>query len=197
MFSGCENIININFIHFNTENITTMKGMFSYCKNLKNINLFAFNTKNVIDMSYMFYGCELLNNLDLLSFDFIMVKYIDNIFSYYKDLDLDNILIYYFDNKIINIIKSLKQDEMINTNNYLNEFEILPSDFAQNAEVFKLTILGEADSGKLKLLQALNIYKDNYDFYPFKLKYKNKIIRLDIWDYCRQAARYRSLVRIF
>ena len=54
MFSGCENIININFISFNTNYIENMKYMFYGCKNLKYLNLFSFNTKNVIDMSHMF-----------------------------------------------------------------------------------------------------------------------------------------------
>ena len=54
MFSGCGNIININFISFNTNNVENMKYMFYGCKNLKYLNLFSFNAKNVIDMSHMF-----------------------------------------------------------------------------------------------------------------------------------------------
>ena len=40
MFAGCENIINIKFIVFNSKYITNMKYMFGGCKNLKNINFF-------------------------------------------------------------------------------------------------------------------------------------------------------------
>ena len=39
MFAGCKNIININFIRFNTKSITNMKGMFLNCINLKNITI--------------------------------------------------------------------------------------------------------------------------------------------------------------
>ena len=69
MFAGCKNIININFISFNTKYITNMKYMFYQCENLKNVNLLSFNTKNVNDMSFMFYGCSNLTFLDLSSFD--------------------------------------------------------------------------------------------------------------------------------
>ena len=40
MFAGCENIININFISFNTKNITKMEYMFYGCKNLKKLKVF-------------------------------------------------------------------------------------------------------------------------------------------------------------
>ena len=50
MFSGCENIIDINFISFNTKNIKNMKYMFNKCINLKNVNLFCFDTRKVMDM---------------------------------------------------------------------------------------------------------------------------------------------------
>ena len=54
MFAGCENIININFINFNTKNVTDMKHMFSGCKNLKYLDLSKFNTENVVNMEGMF-----------------------------------------------------------------------------------------------------------------------------------------------
>ena len=58
MFRQYENIINIDFISFNTKLITNMKYMFYYCKNLKNINLSFFDTQNVKDMSWMFTFCK-------------------------------------------------------------------------------------------------------------------------------------------
>ena len=69
MFAGCENIIKINFIYFNTKYVTNMKYMFHRCKRLKSIDLFSFDTKIVTDMSDMFSYCENLNDLDLTSFD--------------------------------------------------------------------------------------------------------------------------------
>ena len=38
MFTGCENIININFKSFNTKNIMNMKYMFYDCTKLNNIS---------------------------------------------------------------------------------------------------------------------------------------------------------------
>ena len=69
MFSGCKNIIKINFSNFNSKTITYMKYMFHECENLEDINLFSFDTHNVTDMSYMFFGCKKLKYLDLTSFD--------------------------------------------------------------------------------------------------------------------------------
>ena len=54
MFAGCEKIININFIKFNTNYIKNMRYMFYGCTDLDNINLYSFNTINCIDMSHMF-----------------------------------------------------------------------------------------------------------------------------------------------
>ena len=68
MFAECENIININFIRFNTKNVRNMKYMFHSCQNLNKLNLFSFHTKNVIDMSDMFSYCIYLTSLDLTSF---------------------------------------------------------------------------------------------------------------------------------
>ena len=67
MFEGCKNLKNINFNKFNTKNVTTMQNMFSNCNDLKNIDLSGFNTKNVNDMSFMFSNCHNLKNLDFSS----------------------------------------------------------------------------------------------------------------------------------
>ena len=69
MFSGCSNIINIDFSSFNTQNVTNMCCMFYGCTNLAKIDFTSFNTKNVTDMSGMFYGCTSLTNIDLTSFN--------------------------------------------------------------------------------------------------------------------------------
>ena len=69
MFSGCSNLINIDFSSFNTQNVSSMYGMFYGCTNLINIDLTSFNTENVTDMSGMFYECSSLTNIDLTSFN--------------------------------------------------------------------------------------------------------------------------------
>ena len=60
MFGGCENIIEIKFLDFNTKYITSMNKMFYKCKNLKKIEFISFNTENIENMSDIFYGCSSL-----------------------------------------------------------------------------------------------------------------------------------------
>jgi len=68
MFAGCKNIININFISFNTKNVTNMSWMFADCCSLNNLEgIYKCDTKNVTNMSGMFYGCSSLNNLEGIS----------------------------------------------------------------------------------------------------------------------------------
>ena len=69
LFENCSNITNINFVYFNTKNVTDMSGMFNCCSKLANLDLSLFNTKNVTNMSYMFNECEELKYIDLTSFD--------------------------------------------------------------------------------------------------------------------------------
>ena len=56
-----------NFV-FNTEKVTTMKGMFSYCYGLTSLNLSGWDTGAVKDMSEMFKGCTHLETLTLGAF---------------------------------------------------------------------------------------------------------------------------------
>ena len=67
MFRGCINIIEINFLNFNSKYITNMQFMFYKCNRLKNIIFNNFDTINAQDMSYMFYNCSKLNNLSDIS----------------------------------------------------------------------------------------------------------------------------------
>ena len=67
MFAECANIININFIHFYTKDITSMECMFYNCTNLRYVNLFCFEIKNETNINEIFYGCDNLTNLDLSS----------------------------------------------------------------------------------------------------------------------------------
>ena len=57
MFTGCENIISINFISFNTKNINNMSYMFSGCKSLKNLpDISKWDTQKVNYMLGTFTG---------------------------------------------------------------------------------------------------------------------------------------------
>ena len=86
MFAGCEKIIDINFINFNTKKFTKMKCMFYGCKNLQKIK-FSFDTANVTDMSSMFSDCESLNNLpDISKWNTINVTDMNHMFYNCKSL---------------------------------------------------------------------------------------------------------------
>ena len=69
LFTGCDNIIDIDFSSFITHNVINMGYMFACCKNLTNIDLSYFNTKNVINMERMFNDCGNLTEIDLSSFN--------------------------------------------------------------------------------------------------------------------------------
>lgn len=58
LFARYKYLQSINFNNaFNTENVTTMKGMFSYCESLTDLDLSSFKTGKVTDMSSMF-ACD-------------------------------------------------------------------------------------------------------------------------------------------
>lgn len=178
MFAECANIININFIHFYTKDITSMKCMFYNCKNLRYINLFCFEIKKEINISEIFYGCDNLTNLDLSSFDnkYIKLKSEDKIqgISLFKDFEI----------------------YPLDCPNYNYSYKII---FVGNSEAKKTLIVYSA-------LNKCNVKKNDiidkisptlgFDYIPFIFKYKNEIFKLEVWDTCGQEA-YRSLIKSF
>ena len=68
MFYRCENIVDIDFSDFNTQNITDMSYMFAY-STFTSLDLRSFKTENVMNMSYMFYKVSSLTSLNLDSFN--------------------------------------------------------------------------------------------------------------------------------
>ena len=73
-FSNCSCLKYINFIGFNTENVTDMGYMFDWCCNLKKLDLSCFNTDRVTNMEYMFHNCRNLEYLNLKNFNTENVK---------------------------------------------------------------------------------------------------------------------------
>ena len=93
MFEGCNKLISLNLVNFNTQNVTDMSWMFYGCSSLSNLDLSNFNTQNVKYMYNMFYGCSSLSNLDLSNFNTQNVT--DMSFMFYgcsslSNLDLSN-----------------------------------------------------------------------------------------------------------
>ena len=67
--SNSHDIISIDFSHFDSSGVATMKYMFYNCQQLESINFSGFNTENLIDASSMFRGCSSLQSIDLSSFN--------------------------------------------------------------------------------------------------------------------------------
>ena len=97
-----------------------------------------------------------------------------------------------------------KTEENNSTNEISKDFEILSSDSAQYDYNYKIIIIGDsgvgktcltyrATSGEFREKMAATI---GFEYFPFVVKYKNKILKLEIWDTCGQEA-YRSLIKSF
>jgi len=84
------------------------------------------------------------------------------------------------------------------------DFEILSSDSAQYDYNYKIIIIGDSGVGKTCITYRATSgeFREKltatigFEFLPFVIKYKNKILKLEIWDTCGQEA-YRSLIKSF
>ena len=157
MFAECKNIININFISFNTNNVVNMKYMFYGCTKLKIINnLLCFNTSEVIDMSYMFYNCSNLTDLDLSSFNIKKVSNMSNMFNNCKKLKNLNM---YLDFSNVNNTES-----MFNQCNYLKNYYNISSCVIKDY----ITDIKNSDSENDDKNNSNNLNKFFFDFKKVK-----------------------------
>ena len=84
------------------------------------------------------------------------------------------------------------------------DFEILSSDSAQYDYNYKIIVIGDSGVGKTCLTYRATSgeFREKiaatigFEYFPFIVKYKNKILKLEIWDTCGQEA-YRSLIKSF
>ena len=63
MFNNCSSLKKIQFISFDTSEVTNMNSMFKGCNSLEYLDLSNFNTTKVTNMQLMFYGCDKLKNI--------------------------------------------------------------------------------------------------------------------------------------
>jgi len=86
-----------------------------------------------------------------------------------------------------------------------NEIEILPENFSKKPHfIFKVIVIGSSGVGKTCLtiralkgeFNALLNPTIGFEFLTMKLKYKNKIIALQIWDTCGQEV-FQSVISHF
>ena len=66
--SNVENITSIDFSHFNSLSVSSMKAIFYGCSSLESLNLSNFKTSSVTDMEAIFNGCSSLISLNLSNF---------------------------------------------------------------------------------------------------------------------------------
>ena len=82
-----------------------------------------------------------------------------------------------------------------------NNYEKLPQDYQKSDFNYKIIIIGDSGVGKTCLMnyatkgEFINKVSPTlgFDYNPFVLRYKEKVIKLEIWDTCGQEA-YRSLI---
>ena len=88
---------------------------------------------------------------------------------------------------------------MSNDNN--EHIEVLPEDHTKFDLVFKIIIIGNSGVGKscLSLKATKNVFNNEsqttlgVEFFTWNIMYKDKAIKLQIWDTCGQEI-YRSLI---
>ena len=80
-FGNCNNLVSLNLSVLDTSKVINVSGMFSYCNNLKSLDLSNFNTKEVINMGYFLSNCFNLISIDLSNFNTISVINMEYMFS--------------------------------------------------------------------------------------------------------------------
>ena len=96
------------------------------------------------------------------------------------------------------------KEEKMEEEKITNLCEILPQETAVYDYNYKLIIIGDSGVGKTCLTYRVTTGKFRekiaatigFEYFPFIVKYQNKILKLEIWDTCGQEA-YRSLIKTF
>lgn len=86
MFSGCNNLMELDLYSFNTSRVENMKHMFAKCKSLMELDVSMFDTSRVSDMESMFYGCKSLTDLNISSFKTSSVITMKQMFAYCESI---------------------------------------------------------------------------------------------------------------
>ena len=93
MFTGNNNIKNLDLSNFDTSKVTNMNAMFYGDYSLTSLNVSNFDTSKVTNMNQMFGGLSKIEHLDLSNFNTSNVKDMNRMFIYMyrlKNLDLSN-----------------------------------------------------------------------------------------------------------
>ena len=84
------------------------------------------------------------------------------------------------------------------------DFEKLPLDYGKPDHTFKIIVIGDSGVGKTCITYRITSGKFyekiaptiGFELFPYLAKYKDKIIKLEMWDTCGQEV-YRSLIKSF
>ncbi len=96
------------------------------------------------------------------------------------------------------------QEENQTENQEMGNLEILPSDYIKYDYNYKVIVIGDSGVGKTSVTYRATKREFlekisptlGFEYFPFVLKYKEKVIKLEIWDTCGQES-YRSLIKSF
>ena len=87
LFKDCIELIKIDLTNFETNEITSFKGLFQGCVNLKEIKgLNNIKTSQIVNLENMFHNCENIEYLDLSNFDTRNVYYFNSMFKFCSKL---------------------------------------------------------------------------------------------------------------
>ena len=104
-----------------------------------------------------------------------------------------------------NIISNQNFDSNKDDDNIIDtEFEKLPVDYGKPDHTFKIIFIGDSGVGKTCITYRITSGKFyekisptiGFELFPYLAKYKDKIIKLEMWDTCGQEV-YRSLIKSF
>jgi small GTP-binding protein len=102
------------------------------------------------------------------------------------------------------VTSETKEEENSSKEKVANLCEILPQETSVYDYNYKIIVIGDSGVGKTCLTYRVTTgqFKEKiaatigFEYFPFIVKYQNKVLKLEIWDTCGQEA-YRSLIKTF
>ena len=100
--------------------------------------------------------------------------------------------------------ESKPKEENQNEKEEKEDVQILPTDYIKYDYNYKVIVIGDSGVGKTSITYRATKREFlekiaptlGFEYFPFVLKYNEKVIKLEIWDTCGQES-YRSLIKSF
>ena len=100
--------------------------------------------------------------------------------------------------------ESKPKEENQNEKEEKEDVQILPQDYIKYDYNYKVIVIGDSGVGKTSITYRATKREFlekiaptlGFEYFPFVLKYNEKVIKLEIWDTCGQES-YRSLIKSF